>query len=871
MRWQHCELSEESVNLKEGDLMAINKINNINIPLKAYLRADPYSQHFEFCNENGEMEELVTNEMFWGAESIDKLYLNYSLIEGRKIAVTEGICQKNGAQILKNQYCDNWISENIVNLNGSKLFVILGYAGCGKTTFMNSLIRKWNASKSFYIDIGKDWTYQQEPYMFFNESLSAFDHYIDELAKTKMIKEKIWNKFIELGSDLDIEKFDLELSNIIPEFIEIKKNSTWKNLRRNLHGYLNDTYNGRIRNKGRKNNTIWHNCGQMPTIISLLILMICARALVEEKSKLRPHPYNLIFDNLDVITNPVISSENVISLWGVIQHYTDYKNLYRKKTQKNLPNIGIFMTVRKILYSHITSNLPDLEMLTNYRSYLINVCDISELYISQEILNHRISYWTKHIDNEEIINKLTQLGTLTKIHDNTLLPELDEQKSIPGEHILKSTINLDAFFNHNYRAFSNVFSNFLDDRKLAGIFLADFNKNSVSKDWQKVATLIYEISLLYKTERVWNKMGFGCTDFEMIDYPTTLNRLILNYLYVSKCGQVLHKYVKGRQDIPSKDSVSLKELVKRLSKVQFITTRSMLNEDQIRESFNGVSSSQTKEMIVERLADMCARNPDSSYNRPYGYNSEDDELWRRPLYFVGGVKLNHTAASDEDLKSYFENCLSKNNADQPLFSITDEGFILIHDIVASFEFYSARYCQDTLEKPLHQAVSTTEIDVLIQPVYNAIDLCCERHSLFMNQYMAKYKLSVNDYLRQNFHPRTKPRFDEYHKMAPLSFRPQLHIVRVIYLHIAYFNAIKELVSISSLPEKNEMCECLSNWIERYLNLYESNFYKLLDSTICKSDNNVFRDLKKILEEQMKHYGINGDYKNINVGKTMVFR
>lgn len=276
-------------------------------------------------------------------------------------------------------------------------------------------------------------------------------------------------------------------------------------------------------------------------------------------------------------------------------------------------------------------------------------------------------------------------------------------------------------------------------------------------------------------------------------------------------------------------------------------------------------------MIVERLADMCARNPGSRYTRAYGYNSEDDELWRRPLYFVGGVKLSHTAASDEELKTYFENCLTKNNANKLLFSITDEGFILIHDIVASFEFYSARYCKNTLEKPLHQAMSVAEINVLIQSVYNAIDLCCERHSLFMNQYMAQYKLSVNDYLKQTFHPRTKPRFNEHDKMLRSSFRPQLHIVRVIYLHIAYFNAIKELISFSLLPEKNELCECLSGWIKQYLDLYERNFYELLDSIICKSDNNVFRDLKRLLEEQMKHYGINGDYKNINIGKMISFK
>ena len=43
---------------------------------------------------------------------------------------------------------------------------------------MNNLSRRNTTSRSFYIDIGRDWTYQQEPYMFFNEVLGAFDLYI---------------------------------------------------------------------------------------------------------------------------------------------------------------------------------------------------------------------------------------------------------------------------------------------------------------------------------------------------------------------------------------------------------------------------------------------------------------------------------------------------------------------------------------------------------------------------------------------------------------------------------------------------------------------------------------------------------------------
>lgn len=81
-------------------------------------------------------------------------------------------------------------------------------------------------------------------------------------------------------------------------------------------------------------------------------------------------------------------------------------------------------------------------------------------------------------------------------------------------------------------------------------------------------------------------MGFGCNDFETIDYPTTLNRLILNYLYVAKYGQALHVYADGRNDIPTDDRVSLIDLVDLFEKVRFITINKKLNVEQIKAEYN---------------------------------------------------------------------------------------------------------------------------------------------------------------------------------------------------------------------------------------------------------------------------------------------
>jgi len=859
--------------------MAIYNIKGEQFPIKAYLKADPFSQQFVVCDGEGKNKELVTREMFWGEKADNCLYLDYSKIKNHKIRVLEGISQKNGTHTLCGEECDNWLQNNFFNLAESKVFVVQGYAGCGKTTLMNKLLCQRKIDEDiFYVDIGKDWAYPLESSMFFNETLNAFDKYMDRVINETSTRDKVWEKFIDMGSGLIIKEFDLQMPNIISALMERKEKFGWKKFRVNVRGYLFEKFGNKDDNHKdcviEGNNRLWHNCGQTQTILSLLVLMMCANFLVNKGKNNLSKSYLLIFDNLDVITDPALSAESVITLWGVIHRFMNYKFLYKKEYDKDLPNFGFFITVRKVLYSYITSYLPDLEMGTNYNSYFINVCDISDLYLSQDILNHRITFWTNYNGDDITINKLKQLGGITSVHSKSPLLEYEDNDDFEDIFEIQSSINLDAFFNHNYRALSNVLSVFLEDKRYTNSFLLDFNSKSHSKKWQKVSTLVFEISLLYKNGNVWNKMGFGCEDFSLIDFPTTLNRLILNYLYIAKYGQTLYSFKNGWRNFPSEDHVSLRNIIKMFEKVKFISIDRMYNKEQIDRSYKAQDPGATRKLILERLADMCARNA-KVYNSScaYGYDADDDELWRRPLYFVDGVKTNHTAATDDELKVYFEKAVDKGKDDQIFFSITDEGFVLIQDIVASFEFYSARYCKSLKARPLHQAKTKQELMELITPVYDAVKLCCERHNLFMKHYMRQYNINTDKYLNRYFHPRTKPRFERLSngekELINFSFRPQLHIVRVIYAHISYFNNVKELFSKSNSNEKKLMCKCLTDWIENYLDLYQTYYYCLLEHTICKSDNNVFETLNKLLKEQKGHYMTSGDQKNINIGKKNV--
>ena len=836
--------------------MSIIIIKEDSIPLKAYLRADPYSQHFRFGPDNS---ELVDDHMFWGDAGNAGLYLDYTKIKNMSVEIAEGISTNNIVQTVHDNDCADWIDNNFFKFGKSKLFVIQGYAGCGKTTFVNSLMHRGYSTNFSYIDIGKDWSYPQEPYMFFNETLSFFDELLDEISK-KPNYNKIWDKFIDFGSEIFVKDLDLELPNIIPDFKRIKQKSGWKNLRQDLHEYLNNRY-GAINNSAYYLGThsIWHNVGQTQTIVSLLILLRCAETSIDDLDE--PSFYTFAFDNLDVITDPSVPAENVVLFWGVIDRYNKFSEKYKSIKKKVLPCFKLIITVRKVLYSHITSHLPDLEMSLNLNPCYLNVCDISNMYQSKEVLTHRIFYWKKHGVGDDVIDKFDQLIKLMAIHNAE-----NEDGGEESEEPLRS-INLDAFFNHNYRAFSNILSALFESSEYRDILLPIINNNSNYDDWQIVATIMFLISYLYRKEKVWSVLGFGCYDFDTIDYPTTLNRLILNYLYLARCGHDLQKYKTDQSDLPNDNYVSLKDLLNTFNKIKVVRTKVNYSENQIDKQISQLNASDMEELVIDRLADMCARTPASIHSNAYGYDSEDEEHWRRPLYFTGGVRLNHTAASYDELKTYFQTSKTENTADQVLFAITDEGFILIRDIVACFEFYSGRYCRRKCFKPLVQVTSSDEVNEIISPVYNAISKCCIRSAIFRNEYMDKYNLSVDKYLKLDFHPRTRPRFSNRFgekELSARSFRPQLHIVRVIYSHIAYFNKIKNYMSTSLIANNIEICRCLTDWIGKYLELYDKYFFETLDGTVCQSDNNVYNDLYTLLLEQMRQYEGTGQQQNISI-------
>ena len=831
--------------------MSIINLEDGNITLNAYLRADSYSQIYK-VKKGEEFTSIVSDRDFWGeTPESKKLYLDYSLIDNRQLACSNGMSVDATVTFYENEECDRWINDNLIHGKMTKLFVIQGYAGCGKTTFINYIKRNATCTNFEYTDIADVGTPFNECSIFFTKTLDTFMTLYKSVFSDRK-KRKILEKFKDLLREDDSIILDSELKDVVNLF-----NKRYRG--KETFDEIRDVLNNRYAGEHLLSDNVWHTRGNIILLTSLtLLLKYAIRFAHKDKTN---SVIAFIFDNLDAITDPCLSSEAVYFLWLTMCRIREYKN---KKLDPCLPDIKIYIMIRKILHSHIVSYLPDLEMYTKLDPSAVINCDISRLYLSRSIVEHRVKFWEETIDknDNEAKTKLHKLVNLLAIQEDKMPMEEVEQieatssnddsddTTLERINIPRDHLNLDALFNHNYRAFANVLYILIEKLDISSAI------QSTSRQWQKVSLVIFTLSLLYR-EHVWKDLGFGCQNCNMQDYPTTLNRLILNMLYVARAEKDLYRlYDRQTNSVFRNNYISLNDLVGQLEKITFMRIESSDNEALISDKRKKVSAEDSKELILHRLAEMCARNTSASNTHSHGFDPYEDEVWRRPMYFIGGVKTHHTAATADALYTYFRDRLCSEDGKRIQFAITDEGMILIQDIFAHFEFYSGRYCSG-VKKALHQVTSVDEIYEIITPVYNAIKKCCERTIIFLNEYQEKYNISLDDVLKKGFHPRTNPRktkdlnngriiFDER------TFRPQIHVVRVIFSHISYFTKTRDFISNGSYEDKVTMINAFNSWIESYLDLYKKYFLDYLKGSEHIADNTVYNALlKKLLSNKQK--------------------
>lgn len=215
------------------------------------------------------------------------------------------------------------------------------------------------------------------------------------------------------------------------------------------------------------------------------------------------------------------------------------------------------------------------------------------------------------------------------------------------------------------------------------------------------------------------------------------------------------------------------------------------------------------------------------------------EIWRRPIYYSRNALDNENDIQNVLYKQYKK---YKNNEQCKYteFRICDCGETYINEIVPQFEFYSVRI--DEQHPNLYSINKVEDLEEVLQSVFEKIQVCCEKQIEFARKYMEEYNLDRANYLTQYFHPRTHLE------------NPQLHIERVIFSHIEYFNKYRMYLNSKNKPEKyDKFNDVLLKYIGNYLEVYNDYILK-----ICSDRKGVakkMQDKLKLADEGEKYISI----------------
>ena len=809
------------------------------------LRADCNSQKVFINDESGESVNLLSEKQFWGDDhSLNGLYYDYLDENNTGWSVEKSgwndYSEDQEAKMNANQ-TQNWIYQNVFVANTSTITVIQGYAGCGKTIFVNRLLRQQRGQDKGieYHDVYIDYDNNALESGFL--ACSIRNHFIEQLSKHLLEDDglKIYERFVQIISKYgDNSSSFSEYTSLFNEegLIAVKAKKLFEN-RDNLDERetnicklrcqfisgtvaLSGALRDRVEEKGRIQNFEALADVKERYIYALLECYITMDFLLSYAvNTIRAQKTEIAFyDNLDIIDNPRHVAFFILKLQAVLSRIA---YLYGKE-KPTKPVFNVIITVRKITASSIASTFVDVH--TNERGLNIipiKYLDISNLYSPIKLLKH------KALTLQSILDEVIPLEK-QEVHVKDFLEAI---LSVPEKTF--ENIGLSELFNHNIRACANILeqaTNYSSTIIPEEIDAKAFPDKCNSMIWTHC------ICAVLQTKHIWKNLGFNESSREIEYYPAALSRLILTYMYNRRRG---YKYkISGYDSV----EVLFTDLICIFEKMPFLESpKTNLGRRAIQtEAERDYSIPNTRDKIIKVLSDMLKRNATFDSINP----NDELELWRRPIYYTRNafplVDENGNDNAEKELNNQLDFLEEKENK-VTSFCITDEGYTFIERIVTNFEFFSARFNGNN-SIPLCFVRNDSRLDSLINNVFTQVERCVGDHLWLMNYYVKKngishndpnnpnYKEDINQYLLQEFHPRTE------------HFKPQLHVVRTIFDHIYSLNDYRDFLISNQPKEYKKLNKTLVAWIGKYLELYRKNMFDLLDGTVG-SFNDIFLDLK----------------------------
>lgn len=646
-----------------------------------FLKADPFCENVRIkFPDSKKSVELLNRRVFFS-----RIYAE---------AIHNQIEIMNGAELEYHSVdLTNW-AANLEETDNSLVIFIEGYAGCGKTVFVQNLLK--NQLKTLDYDFSY---YNYDIGAFYNNEeshrIKAAIHecFLSQLAGCVVKNEK---KVLQCFSYLLAQETVSFLDNTNEIYYEFSSTRAYEDaislLQRN--GDI-PTFRSALREQMKN--------FSFEQILSLDYIFRIAKYMASENKDNRV--LYVCYDNMDAIENfdDLKCFDN--TLISMRRNIDSYINEIWDDREDEPPRFAILATYRKITSSRVelkkhSERCDDFGEDRQFISYI----DASKTYRYDEIVKNRRDYF------KDFIN-------IQRISAQDLLEKLDLVFQVSQIDFVRNRYA--GLWNNNYRTCADIMQLLIKDYEIElngcinlwwenqdGYDEAVFSYYGASSVFLSLICKTFKRRGLWGTEHMalvpLGEAGENVSNSSL----TSLSRLILTYISNTIDGQGRRMAVKSA-DI-------------------FKEFEDLFSEDE----------------ICSCLGNMLLRDETHTWRRPiYYYRNaiNDDEL------VIDNLKkqwLAYKEGKDSDSYKYTE------------FLLCECGLAYLELIASDFEFFAVRiYGQK--EQSLYLLQDADAIETVIKCVQDAVEKCCGRMTEFFRRYVEKKKIkNTVDYIDCRIHPRT---------------------------------------------------------------------------------------------------------------------
>lgn len=680
---------------------------------------------------------------------------------------------------------NTWIRD-IIDALPSHVIFIEGYAGCGKSVFVQKILTEvfpnYDYDRNYYnYDIG--YTYE-------NNRLLRIRAAILECFINQYIR------FMETGHEDIIEKMEKLLADeaigqldnskvIYYDFTGTKAYADAKRCLVELHDVKNfkDILHVQLKNLTTEQ------------VIYIDVIMRLARYL---KIHEEPEAQIICYDNLDAIEN----NEELCIFDNVLLTVKDNIDSYMQQTRENYtqrgaPHFVFIATFRKITAVIVGLHNNSERYAERYEDNShqfenVYYIDGSQLFDYKEMIISRLKYLEEYIANHDLGDTIgivaNQMNTVIQLFDTSFVHS-----------------RFSGLWNNNYRTCSEIMERIIQgyEPDVRSCINMTKQKNDSYDEFRSVPTGASAVFLSIICN-VQHACGYWGDQHLAINSLTSavpkleeLNRNTKLVKTLTSLSRLILTYINNAAELESR-SVSTTELF---------------------DVFSGVF---TVDDIATVLSNMLSH--------------ERNGTWRRPIVYANNP-IPIGAKIDDAIR--LQGLVTKNppshkrNEPSRFTEITtcECGQSFVTRISCDYEYYSVRL---GYTKSLYLVEDVDKVIKIFSDIYNAVKICCEKMILFKEYYCSHNKTMSGLYINQLFHPRT------YKK------QPQLHTERVIFSHIAYLEEYRRHVALSSTrisdTDKPTLIQQILFTIGNYLQLYD-----VYTSKVDKKRLTIVQEMKEKLK------------------------